>query len=89
MALTMDNRIKKDSVLYPKRLLLFHEIYIGHTPTLNYQKETPMNGSNVWNIDTGAAFTGKLTCLDIHTKRFWQSDTLQSLYPNESGRNKN
>jgi len=87
VALTMDNRIKKDSALYPKRLLLFNEIYIGHTPTLYYNVDVPMNGCNVWNIDTGAAFTGKLTCLDIETKQFWQSDTLQSLYPNEKGRN--
>jgi serine/threonine protein phosphatase 1 len=86
MALTMDKRIKKDSLLYPKRLLLYHEIYIGHTPTLYYNMNVPMQGCNVWNIDTGAAFTGKLTCLDIETKEFWQSDTLQSLYPTEKGR---
>ncbi|TCD08623.1 serine/threonine protein phosphatase [Pedobacter frigidisoli] len=89
MAITMDTRIKKDSALYPKRLLLFNEIYIGHTPTLYYNEDIPMNGCNVWNIDTGAAFTGKLTGLDIKTKQFWQSDSLQKLYPNEKGRNKN
>lgn len=88
MALTMDKRIKKDSLLYPKRLLLFNEIYIGHTPTLNYMVDVPMNGCNVWNIDTGAAFTGKLSCLNIETKEFWQSEPLQKLYPNEIGRNK-
>jgi serine/threonine protein phosphatase 1 len=87
MALTMDNRIKKDSNLYPKRLSLYDEIYIGHTPTLNYDKTVPMQGCNVWNIDTGAAFTGKLTIMDIDSKEFWQSDTLQSLYPFEMGRN--
>jgi serine/threonine protein phosphatase 1 len=87
MALTMDKRIKKDSKLFPKRLLLYPEIYIGHTPTLNYDIDIPMQGCNVWNIDTGAAFTGKLTCLDIDTKEFWQSDVVQTLYPNERGRN--
>src|SRR5690349_750101 len=64
MALTMDKRIQKDSLLFPKRLKLFHEIYIGHTPTLNYKVDVPMQGCNVWNIDTGAAFTGKLTVMD-------------------------
>ncbi len=88
MALTMDKRIKKDSVLFPKRLKLFSEIYIGHTPTLNYNIEIPMQGCNVWNIDTGAAFTGRLTILDIDTKEFWQSDIVKELYPDESGRNK-
>jgi serine/threonine protein phosphatase 1 len=88
MALTMDKRIKKDSILYPKRLLLFNEIYIGHTPTLHYDVEIPMQGCNVWNIDTGAGFYGKLSCIDIESKEFWQSDVVQNLYPNEKGRNK-
>lgn len=88
MALTMDKRIKKDSLLYPKRLLLYEEIYIGHTPTLHYNIKDPMQGCNVWNIDTGAAFHGKLSCIDVETKTFWQSDIVQELYPNEKGRNK-
>lgn len=88
MALTMDKRIKKDSILYPKRLKLFNEIYIGHTPTLYYNIDIPMQGCNVWNIDTGAAFTGKLSILDVDSKNFWQSDKVQDLYPDEIGRNK-
>ncbi|MFH6993317.1 metallophosphoesterase family protein [Flavobacterium sp. FlaQc-48] len=88
MALTMDRRITKDSLSYPKRLLLFNEIYIGHTPTLHYNIDIPMQGCNVWNIDTGAGFYGKLTCLDTATKAFWQSDIVQNLYPTEKGRNK-
>lgn len=88
MALTMDRRIRKDSLSYPKRLLFYNEIYIGHTPTLHYDVEVPMQGCNVWNVDTGAGFYGKLTCLDTVTKSFWQSDAVQSFYPNEKGRNK-
>lgn len=88
MALIMDKRIKKDSLLYPKRLLLYNEIYIGHTPTLHYDVEIPMQGCNVWNVDTGAGFYGKLTCFDVGTKEFWQSDVVQTFYPNEKGRNK-
>lgn len=87
MALTMDKRIQKDSKLYPKRLKLFKEIFIGHTPTLNYDIEIPMNAINIWNIDTGAAFYGRLSMLDTNTKEFWQSDIVRSLYPNEKGRN--
>jgi len=86
-ALAMDKNIPKESLLYPRRLKLFHEIFIGHTPTLNYNQEIPMQASNVWNIDTGAAFTGKLTIMDIETKNFWQSERLQDLYPREKGRN--
>lgn len=87
-ALAMDKHLQKHSELFPKRLLLFSEIYIGHTPTLNYNISTPMNKANVWNVDTGAAFYGKLSVMDIDTKKYWQSEGLPSLYPNEKGRNK-
>ncbi|WP_179343637.1 metallophosphoesterase [Winogradskyella ursingii] len=87
MALTMDKRITKDSSHYPNRLKHYHEIYIGHTPTLNYHKYQPMNAINVWDVDTGAAFTGSLSAIDVDTKEVFQSDTLPMLYPNENGRN--
>ncbi|MBT8393353.1 MAG: serine/threonine protein phosphatase [Flavobacteriaceae bacterium] len=88
MALTMDKRIQMDSILYPKRLKLFNEIYIGHTPTIHFDSFKPMNAINVWNVDTGACFYGKLSCLDVDTKEIFQSDVVQSLYPYEKGRNK-
>ncbi|MGA1226092.1 MAG: metallophosphoesterase family protein [Tamlana sp.] len=88
MALTMDKSIEKDSAIYPNRLKHYHEIFIGHTPTINFNVDVPMHAANVWNIDTGAAFTGKLTGMDINTKVFFQSDALPDLYPNEKGRNK-
>ncbi|UKM65210.1 serine/threonine protein phosphatase [Flavobacteriaceae bacterium GSB9] len=88
MALTMDKRIERDSALFPNRLKHYDEIYIGHTPTTNFNSEEPMNAANVWNIDTGAAFKGKLTGIDVDSKVFWQSDNLPGLYPNETGRNK-
>ena len=88
MALAIDSQIDEDSILFPKRLKLFDEIYIGHTPTINFGSYEPMNAQNVWNIDTGAAFYGKLSCIDIDTKEVFQSDVVQSFYPNEKGRNK-
>lgn len=87
MAITMDKSITPDSVLYPKRLKLFTEIFIGHTPTLHYNIGIPMQGCNVWNVDTGAAFTGKLSIMDAESKEFWQSDPVFELYPGEKGRN--
>ncbi|EZH73230.1 metallophosphatase [Aquimarina atlantica] len=71
----------------PKRFSHYSEIYIGHTPTIEYGKDTPINAYNLWNMDTGAGFRGKLTIMDIDTKEYWQSDPLPSLYPNEQGRN--
>jgi serine/threonine protein phosphatase 1 len=47
-----------------------------------------MQAINIWNIDTGAAFKGKLSAINIDTKAIYQSDDLPSLYPNELGRNK-
>lgn len=88
MALTLDKRIEKDSIIYPNRLKHYHEIYIGHTPTTNFNCEVPMQAANVWNIDTGAAFKGKISAINIDTKRVFQSDNLPALYPNEIGRNK-
>lgn len=87
MALAMNDSLDKESVRYPKRLKLFKEIYIGHTPTINFCQTIPMHAINVWNVDTGAAFTGLLTVLDIDSKEYWQSDPLTLLYPNEKGRN--
>jgi serine/threonine protein phosphatase 1 len=88
MALAVDKRIPKDSLFYPRRLLLYKEIYIGHTPTTNYDIETPMQRCNVWNIDTGAAFQGRISVMDIATKAYWQSAVAAQFYPGEKGRNK-
>ena len=88
MAIATDKHIKMDERIYPKRLLLFKEIYIGHTPTTNYGVEIPMNACNVWNIDTGAAFHGRVSALDIDSKKFQQSDPVYQIYVGETGRNK-
>ena len=87
MALVADKNIDKYYKFYPKRVQHYNEIYIGHTPTTNYDELEPMNALNIWNVDTGAAFKGKLTAINIDTKAYFQSDDLPSLYPNEKGRN--
>ncbi|MCX6172820.1 MAG: metallophosphoesterase family protein [Flavobacterium sp.] len=86
-ALSMDSSISKESFLYPKRFTLYSEIYIGHTPVTKIEKTIPIQKACVWNIDTGAAFNGPLTIMDIETKEFWQSEPLKDLYFNEKGRN--
>ncbi|MGB0870537.1 MAG: metallophosphoesterase [Flavobacteriales bacterium] len=80
--------IEKDKLAFmPSRLNIYKEVYIGHTPTTNYDSLVPMNAHSIWNIDTGAGFKGKVTILDIETKEFWQSDEVWTLYPYELGRN--
>jgi serine/threonine protein phosphatase 1 len=88
MALAMDDRIPPDNIFYPKRLLLYREVYIGHTPTTNYDIDMPMQRCNVWDMDTGAAFTGRISVMDVVSKRIVQSDVVKSLYPGENGRNR-
>ncbi|HKX87429.1 MAG TPA: metallophosphoesterase [Flavobacterium sp.] len=87
LALSLDPTIKKESPFFPKRLNLYHEIYIGHTPVTQIGLTIPVNKANVWNVDTGAAFKGPLTVMDVNTKQFWQSDPVYTLYPEENGRN--
>lgn len=86
-ALALDKNMKTSDLSYPKRLLLYDEIYIGHTPVTRINQTIPIQKANVWNLDTGAAFKGPLTIMDIDTKEFWQSEPLPNLYPNEKGRN--
>lgn len=74
---------------YPKRLRCYNEIFIGHTPTIHYDSYEPMHAANVWNVDTGATFFGKLSAMNIDTKEVFQSDVVRTLYPNEKGRNQN
>ena len=86
-ALALDKTLKRDSDYYPNRLKIYNEIYIGHTPVTRIGKTTPHNIANIWNVDTGAAFKGPLTILEITSKQFWQSTPVHELYPDEIGRN--
>lgn len=86
-ALAVDPKLSADDIRYPQRLKLFKEIFIGHTPVTRINQTTPVQAQTVWNVDTGAAFKGPLTILDIDSKEYWQSDPVWQLYPDEQGRN--
>jgi len=58
---------------YGKRFDEFSEIFIGHTPTQVMRKSIPIHFSNLWMMDTGICHGGKLTIMDIETKKYWQS----------------
>ncbi|MFI8377686.1 metallophosphoesterase family protein [Leeuwenhoekiella sp. NPDC079379] len=87
MAVALDKTLQEDNLEYPKRLTHHKEVYIGHTPVTRINRDIPTQMANVWNVDTGAAFKGKLSILDVDSKQFWQSEPLYKLYPNEEGRN--
>jgi hypothetical protein len=40
--LSLDRSIKPNDMLYPKRLTLYDEIYIGHTPVTRIGKTEPV-----------------------------------------------
>jgi serine/threonine protein phosphatase 1 len=86
-ALAMDKNLNADDLSYPKRFKIYKEVFIGHTPVTRIEQMTPQNRANIWNVDTGAAFMGKLSIMDVDSKEFWQSDKLPDLYPTEKGRN--
>ena len=87
VALCLDETMDKNSPLYPKRLKIYSEIFIGHTPVSKTEKVAPLCKNSVWNLDTGAAFLGVLTIMDCASKTYWQSELVSELYPNEIGRN--
>ena len=70
----------------------YKEVYIGHTPTINYKDsdnkyiETPMLIGNVTNLDTGCGWGGKLSLQNIETKELFQSDKSSDLHYGEVGR---
>ena len=83
----IDPALKAEDKNFPKRLTHYKEVFIGHTPISKTGDAVPQQRANVWNIDTGAAFKGPLTILNVDTKEFWQSDPVFKLYPGENGRN--
>jgi serine/threonine protein phosphatase 1 len=87
LALSLDPKLDSHDTFYPKRLTHYKEVYIGHTPVTRLGLTTPQQAANVWNIDTGAAFKGPLSAMDVDTKAYWQSDPVHTFYPGETGRN--
>jgi len=87
LALSLNPALQEEHQYYPKRLLQYNEIFIGHTPVTRLGKTTPQRAANVWNIDTGAAFMGPLSVIDVNSKEVWQSDPVHTFYPEETGRN--
>ena len=87
MAMAMREELQPEDKFYPQRLKHFKEIYIGHTPVTRIGKTTPVNKANIWNVDTGAAFKGPISAIDVRTKEIYRSDPVYTFYPDEQGRN--
>lgn len=64
----------------------FSRIFVGHTPTIKYNSDLPIKACEVWMMDTGAGYYGKLTMMDLETEMIYQSDPVHDLYPDHPGR---
>jgi len=58
----------------------YDDIFIGHTTTEIYRTLQPIHVCNIWDLDTGAGWSGKLTIMDVDTKEYWQSELSKDLY---------
>jgi len=68
------------------KITQYDEVFIGHTSTSFYGVTKPIHYCNVWLLDTGGGWEGKLTIMDLDTKKYWQSDPVEDLYKDNDGR---
>jgi serine/threonine protein phosphatase 1 len=62
-------------------LTSYDEVYVGHTPTINFGATTPIKACEIFLMDTGAGWPGGvLTMMDIDSKDYFQSDPVDQLY---------
>lgn len=76
----LDMAWKMQSMGRECKLGRYKDIFVGHTTTELYHSLKPIRACNVWDIDTGAGWSGKLTIMDVDTKDYWQSDLTPDLY---------
>jgi len=71
----------------PFKMTEFEEVFVGHTPVSTIGGlDKPLNFFEIWDLDTGGGWEGKVTIMDIDTHKYWQSDVVYKLYPGEHGR---
>lgn len=66
-----------------KKISTYDEVYIGHTPIANPE---PLKACEVWLLDTGAGWSGRLSMMNVETKEMFVSDPVPELYPGIEGR---
>jgi serine/threonine protein phosphatase 1 len=65
----------------------YDEVYLGHTPTINYGIKKPKKICEIYMMDTGAGWPGGvLSIMDIDTKEYFTSEQVDRLYPGIKGR---
>jgi serine/threonine protein phosphatase 1 len=70
-----------------EKISQYDEIYVGHTPTINFGISRPMKICELWLMDTGAGWRGGvLTMMDIDSGETFVSESVDLLYPDFYGR---
>ena len=65
----------------------YDEIYVGHTPTINYGFKEPLKVCEIYMMDTGAGWPGGvLSIMNIDTKEVFTSEQVDILYSGVRGR---
>lgn len=67
----------------PRQLTPYDEVFVGHTPIGTHK---PTKYCEVWMVDTGAAWSGELSIMNVETKEWFTSDVVKDLYPGANGR---
>jgi serine/threonine protein phosphatase 1 len=64
------------------QLTPYREVYVGHTPTINFDSMVPIRACEVILMDTGAGWPGGiLTMMNLETGQIYQSSPVSDLYP--------
>ena len=82
-----DRRLAQTALLFHAKsttanLTGFDNVYIGHTPIA----APPIKACEIWLMDTGAGWSGKLSMMNINTHEIFMSDPVPELYPGIEGR---
>lgn len=83
--LMWDRNLAMAALKGPTTVANYKEVYLGHTTTQRYSLEPVISG-NVILLDQGGGWSGKLSIMNVVTKKFWQSDLVPTLYPRIRGR---
>lgn len=77
----LDSEIRKGGNGKLLRAKNYSRVFVGHSPTINWDQYTPMQAGNVFNLDTGAGYGHKLTIMNAHDPLdYYQSRPVKELY---------
>ncbi len=64
----------------------YKEVFIGHTSTQFWKSDDFMRAANIYNLDCGGGWFGRVCIMDVNSKEAWYSDYSKDNYPEFKGR---